>query len=589
VSHAFEPRHASSSGAAATRTSVDPGRSSLTAQLSMATPASSGTVQRKAADPTNGAQASGAPPAGGKDKAQSGAQAGDVQAIATRGISGPATSLPHLDRIQRLFGRHDVSGIQAHIGGPAAQACHSMGAKAFATGNHVAFREAPDLHTAAHEAAHVVQQRAGVHVHGGVGQEGDQYERAADRAADAVVAGQSAEALLGDGGPGHEQGDTGPRAPTDGPTGGQTPMGGQVPAGSQTPTGQSQAGGGSVQAKMDAAVEQAPCAECGPGGCQCDGKPAGGDGASDAASGGAASGAGGKPAVQKSPAEGAPIQLQDDEPGGQPVLTPPPGCDGTFCQPFPTQQDAIDDKNRTWWLLRAGISTRVSSKVLALWDQWASGGAALQDISGSFAADFTSSPTTADTTTYLISQIRAAVAARAPLAPGATATVTLAALIPTAVAAIDDPAGANQMNFNIIGDIPGNIAGGIGKDQAANGVGAMPSPQNDARLVDGTVTIIGLPGGGQRVTPSFTFTVNDTLDLCPGNCGASSEQIATVPMSRWEATGIAGDVPYTVRFAAPAGLMGSFDVLPAGSPTPTPTPSPTPTPTPAPGNGGGRQ
>jgi hypothetical protein len=280
------------------------------------------------------------------------------------------------------------------------------------------------------------------------------------------------------------------------------------------------------------------------------------------------------------------------------VLTPPPGCDGSFCQPFPTQQDAINDKNLKWWALRIGISAKVSGKVLSLWDQWAAGGTGVQDITGSFGGDFTNSPTTADTTTFLLGQIRAAVAARPPLAPGATATVPLATLIPTAVAEIDDPTSMNQMNFNIIGDIPGNIAGGIGKDQAANPVGAKPSPQNDARLVNGSVTITGLPGGGQRVTPSFTFTVNDTLDLCPGNCGASSEQIATVPMSRWEASGIAGDVPYTVRFAPPATLMGAFDVLPPGvsptptpTPTPSPTPSPTPTPTPTPGpsSGGGQR
>lgn len=36
---------------------------------------------------------------------------------------------------------------------------HATGAEAFATGNHVAFASSPSLHTAAHEAAHVVQQR----------------------------------------------------------------------------------------------------------------------------------------------------------------------------------------------------------------------------------------------------------------------------------------------------------------------------------------------------------------------------------------------------------------------------------------------
>ncbi len=119
-----------------------------------------------------------------------------VQAAAQRGISGGAQSLPYLDLIQRSFGRHDVSGVKAHLGGEAAEGASAMGAVAFATGDHVAFGGAPDLHTAAHEAAHVVQQRAGVHLKGGVGEEGDEHERHADAVADRVVAGQSAEALL---------------------------------------------------------------------------------------------------------------------------------------------------------------------------------------------------------------------------------------------------------------------------------------------------------------------------------------------------------------------------------------------------------
>ena len=71
-----------------------------------------------------------------------------------------------------------------------------MGASAFATGDRVAFADAPDLHTAAHEAAHVVQQRAGVQLKGGVGEVGDSYERHADAVADLVVQGKSAESLL---------------------------------------------------------------------------------------------------------------------------------------------------------------------------------------------------------------------------------------------------------------------------------------------------------------------------------------------------------------------------------------------------------
>ena len=71
-----------------------------------------------------------------------------------------------------------------------------MGANAFATGSHVALGNKQDLHTAAHEAAHVIQQQGGVQLSGGVGQSGDRYERHADQVADKVVRGESAEQLL---------------------------------------------------------------------------------------------------------------------------------------------------------------------------------------------------------------------------------------------------------------------------------------------------------------------------------------------------------------------------------------------------------
>jgi Domain of unknown function (DUF4157) len=119
-----------------------------------------------------------------------------IHQAAQEGIQGGGGPLPHLDRIQQAFGRHDVGGVAAHVGGGAAAASESMGAEAYATGNHVAFRSSPDLHTTAHEAAHVVQQRGGVQLKGGVGEAGDSYERHADAVADAVVAGGSAEGLL---------------------------------------------------------------------------------------------------------------------------------------------------------------------------------------------------------------------------------------------------------------------------------------------------------------------------------------------------------------------------------------------------------
>lgn len=119
-----------------------------------------------------------------------------VHEAAARGTSGGGGSMPHADKIGAAFGHHSLSGVQAHVGGAASQACADMGASAYASGNNVAFKSSPDLHTAAHEAAHVVQQRSGVSLNGGVGQSGDHYEKHADQVADAVVSGKSATGLL---------------------------------------------------------------------------------------------------------------------------------------------------------------------------------------------------------------------------------------------------------------------------------------------------------------------------------------------------------------------------------------------------------
>ena len=119
-----------------------------------------------------------------------------IHAAAERGTATPATTLPYADQIQRAFGRHDISGVKAHTGSEASAAAGEMGASAYATGVHVVLDEHANLHTAAHEAAHVVQQRGGVQLKGGVGEAGDAYERHADRVADAVVQGKSAEHVL---------------------------------------------------------------------------------------------------------------------------------------------------------------------------------------------------------------------------------------------------------------------------------------------------------------------------------------------------------------------------------------------------------
>ncbi|CAN5841749.1 hypothetical protein BH11MYX2_BH11MYX2_10200 [soil metagenome] len=120
----------------------------------------------------------------------------DVHEAAQEGISGSSGSLPFLDQIQRWFGEHDISDVRAHTDSSAAKGAKRMSAEAYATGNRVVFGGAPNLHTAAHEAAHVVQQRANLQLNGGVGKAGDRFEKHADAVADRVVRGQSAQDLL---------------------------------------------------------------------------------------------------------------------------------------------------------------------------------------------------------------------------------------------------------------------------------------------------------------------------------------------------------------------------------------------------------
>jgi len=149
----------------------------------------------------------------GSDGQSGAASEAGVHAAAAQGIDTPASRLPHSDTIQRSFGEHDISSIQAHTGAEAAASARAMNADAYATGNHIVLGSRTDLHTVAHEAAHVVQQRGGVQLKGGVGAVGDEYEQHADAVADRVVAGQSAVLLLDQMSGGSHRGSAVQRAP----------------------------------------------------------------------------------------------------------------------------------------------------------------------------------------------------------------------------------------------------------------------------------------------------------------------------------------------------------------------------------------
>lgn len=118
--------------------------------------------------------------------------------IAAQGARTSSSELPFLAEIQRSFGpEHPLRGVHAHTGPDARVAAHALRNDAFTTGEHVVFGRPPTLDAAAHEAAHVIQQRAGITLPRGVGRSGDRHEELADRAAAHVMRGESAAPALG--------------------------------------------------------------------------------------------------------------------------------------------------------------------------------------------------------------------------------------------------------------------------------------------------------------------------------------------------------------------------------------------------------
>jgi Domain of unknown function (DUF4157) len=121
----------------------------------------------------------------------------DVHREAAKGVQGAGQPLPYFDRVQQAFGHHDISHIKAYMGTEAKAASRHIGAQAYATGNKIAFAESnPSLHMVAHEATHIMQQQAGVRLKDGISQVNDRYEQQADKVANFVKQGRSAESTL---------------------------------------------------------------------------------------------------------------------------------------------------------------------------------------------------------------------------------------------------------------------------------------------------------------------------------------------------------------------------------------------------------
>lgn len=130
-----------------------------------------------------------------------GGDSGRALAVAREAMAGPGVALPFREVIQRSFGRHDLGEVAAHLDARGNWGTRQLGAEAFAMGDQVAFASRPDLHTAAHEAAHVIQQRSGISLPGRLSRIGDVHEQNAEAVAERVASGRSSEDLLAPYGP----------------------------------------------------------------------------------------------------------------------------------------------------------------------------------------------------------------------------------------------------------------------------------------------------------------------------------------------------------------------------------------------------
>jgi hypothetical protein len=172
--------------------SVAPGASSRTAHLAAPSqPIVSGLLQRKARD-ANGVAAD--------------AESAVASASSSAGFALPA---PLMRKFESSLGA-DLSSVRVHTGADSAAAASAVGAKAYTVGQDIHFgpghydpSSAAGEHLLAHEVAHTVQQAGGAasaRQHKlEVSSPGDALEHEADRAADAMVAGESFAVSMGGG------------------------------------------------------------------------------------------------------------------------------------------------------------------------------------------------------------------------------------------------------------------------------------------------------------------------------------------------------------------------------------------------------
>ena len=233
---------------------------------------------------------------------------------------------------------------------------------------------------------------------------------------------------------------------------------------------------------------------------------------------------------------------------------------GAECNPFASTARAEEARDNLADTLVPAATAMFGGTVASLWDQYLHGGSSFQELTdSSIVTAFAVSGTSLDAGARAADFVQAELDRKPALPDGVHRLDQIVS--PTRRQAVE-----NVMDFDVPGTIPGNIAGGIGVNQASVRVGAQPSPFNDSRTLLGTAEISTDPDGKRSVLVRPRFVVMDTIDLCPGNMGSPFERFLTVPMSRCEASGVSGDVPFRVEFPTPEQVRA---VPPAPKPDPS--------------------
>lgn len=245
-----------------------------------------------------------------------------------------------------------------------------------------------------------------------------------------------------------------------------------------------------------------------------------------------------------------------------------------FGKPYATYEEATSNLRIMKPVLLFGISKSVDSRVVPLWERYLEGGVStpidLKQFNPEFESAFQNDAVTQGAMDLIHSQTVEFLKNNPNiLRAGKTNALDLKAIIPATMKEFGDYKSLNRLNFDAISSVPGNVVGDFGPpgDQNNNPFGRIPSKQDDAREVSGSVSISLRRGNRNQPELHFDYSVDfkvyDTMDLLPGNYGQKretqssgvlekwlrpAEEDATVPMSRLEASGLVGDVPVRIEY-----------------------------------------